>query len=166
MIAFALPALLIWLLVLPSAALGAGELDPSFGGDGKVVTDFGPNDLANDVAIQADGKIVAAGLDNSSTGDGDFALARYNPGGSLDPSFDGDGRVLTDFGGGDRAYGVAIQTDGKIVAAGSGGASRSSPTARSSRRALGIAGAWSITSRSSATTRTGASTPLSDPTAW
>ena len=48
-----------------------------------------------------------------------FALARYNPNGSRDPTFDGDGSVVTNFGGGDFGpFGVAIQTDGKIVAAG------------------------------------------------
>jgi hypothetical protein len=54
-------ALLLGLLVLPSAAFGAGALDPTFDGDGKVVTDLGSFDVANDVAIQADGKILAGG---------------------------------------------------------------------------------------------------------
>ena len=49
------------------------------------------------MALQADGKIVAVG--STSTGsDGDFALARYNPNGSLDTSFSGDGKQTTDFG--------------------------------------------------------------------
>src|SRR6185369_12235464 len=52
-----------------------------------------------------------------------FALARYNANGSLDPSFSGDGRQVTDLGGGnDGATGVALQADGKIVAVGFGGA--------------------------------------------
>ena len=50
----------------------------------------------------------------------DFALARYNPNGSLDTSFSGDGKQTTDFGDGDVANGVAIQGDGKIVAVGRG----------------------------------------------
>ena len=50
--------------------------------------------------------------------DGDFAVARYNPDGTLDTSFAGDGKLTTDFGGYDEANGVAIQADGKIVAAG------------------------------------------------
>jgi uncharacterized delta-60 repeat protein len=111
--------LLLCLLALAPAAHGAGELDPSFSGDGKVVTGFAGNDQAHDIAIQADGKIVAAGW--RRVGDGfafDFALARYNPNGSLDPSFGGDGRVVTDFGGDDRSFAVAIQANGKIVAAG------------------------------------------------
>jgi uncharacterized delta-60 repeat protein len=111
------------------AAAPPGDLDPTFDGDGRVTTDFGaPTDLNEDegraVAIQADGKIVAAGYAITETGlpgaaPYDFALARYNPDGSLDPTFDGDGRVTTDFiGTEDRAFAVAIQADGKIVAAG------------------------------------------------
>jgi uncharacterized delta-60 repeat protein/uncharacterized repeat protein (TIGR01451 family) len=70
------------------------------------------------VAIQGDGKIVAVGRADIS-GAFDFPLARYNADGSLDTTFDGDGKVTTDFAGDiDLAYGVAIQTDGKIVAAG------------------------------------------------
>ena len=63
----------------------------------------------------------------------DFALARYNPNGSLDTSFSGDGKQTTDFGGGDDgATGVALQADGKIVAVGGAGAADSVPaTSRS-----------------------------------
>jgi uncharacterized delta-60 repeat protein len=115
----ALLSLLLALLVFPSAAHGAGELDPTFDGDGRVVTDFGPtDDFVDDVAIQADGKIVVAGGSGAHPAQ-DFALARYNPDGSLDATFDGDGRVLTDFATStDVALGVAIQADGKIVAVG------------------------------------------------
>ena len=85
-------------------------------------TDLGAWDLANSVAVQADGKIVAAG--SAGTGGNppvayDFALARYNRDGSLDSTFDGDGKVLTDFGGFDRAFSIAIQSGARIVAAGS-----------------------------------------------
>jgi uncharacterized delta-60 repeat protein len=96
-----------------------GSLDTSFDGDGKVITDFGGNDAASAIAIQSDGKILAAG--GSSLGNPDFALARYNADGSLDTSFGGDGTVTTDFTGQDvhdLASGVAVQADGKIVAAG------------------------------------------------
>jgi hypothetical protein len=55
-------ALLLCLLALAPAAHAAGELDPSFDGDGKVVTPAGIGGQINDVAIQADGKIVAAGV--------------------------------------------------------------------------------------------------------
>ena len=82
-------------------------------------TDFGADDSAYGVAIQANGKIVAAGVAAAGAKSRDFALARYNPAGSLDPAFDGDGRAVTNFGADDSAVDVAIQADGKIVAAGS-----------------------------------------------
>jgi uncharacterized delta-60 repeat protein len=107
-----------------------GSLDTSFDGDGRVLTDFGgvgdvvsgvANDKADGLAIQSDGKIVAAGVADDGQSHQDFALARYNMDGSLDTGFDGDGRLVTDFGGGDGASaGVAIQADGTIVAAGHG----------------------------------------------
>ena len=114
-----LTVLVSWLALAP-AAQGAGELDTSFDGDGKVLTDFGGPDEGWAVAVQGDGKIVMAGSTTTGTAV-DFALARYNADGSLDTSFDGDGKVVTDFGGGDVAVDVAIQSDGKIVAAGSSG---------------------------------------------
>jgi uncharacterized delta-60 repeat protein len=91
----------------------------TFGTSGKVTTDFGGTiDLATSVVLQADGKIVVAG---STFGGGseDFALARYNADGTLDDGFGTSGKVTTDFGGSDRATSVALQTDGKIVVAGS-----------------------------------------------
>ena len=96
-----------------------GSLDTSFSGDGKQRTDFGGFNAAYGVALQDDGKIIAAG--GVGTTDADFALARYNPNGSLDTSFSGDGKQTTDLGGLNRAYGVALQADGKIVAAGGAG---------------------------------------------
>ncbi|MFF1658467.1 calcium-binding protein [Streptomyces sp. NPDC058255] len=91
-----------------------GSLDSGFGTGGRVVTDFGDYEFVNGVAVQSDGKIVAAG----STG-GDFALARYNANGSLDSGFGTGGRVTTDFGGtNDRANDLALQPDGRIVTAG------------------------------------------------
>ena len=111
--------------LLPAGAEAApGDLDTTFDADGKQTTNFyGRLDKAYAVAVQTDGKIVVAGdLLNTATGAGDFALARYNADGSLDATFGGDGRVSTDFGGGaggdDHAYGVVVQADGKIVAAG------------------------------------------------
>src|SRR5439155_8700557 len=82
-------------------------------------TRIGPgNDSAIDVVIQPDGKLVTAG--NSNNGSNlHFALARYNPNGSLDTSFNGSGKVTTAIGpGDDEAYGLALQLDGKLVAAG------------------------------------------------
>ena len=97
-----------------------GSLDTTFDGDGKLTTDFGTlfGDFANSVAVQTDGKIVVAGI-ASGGGQSDFALARYNSDGSLDTSFDGDGKLTTDFGSSNaRANDVALQEDGKIVVTG------------------------------------------------
>ena len=94
-----------------------GSLDTDFGTGGKVTTDIGSDDdLANSVAIQADGKILAAGY--SYGNNTDFALARYNADGSLDTNFGADGKVTTAIGGTDVGVSVAIQSDGNIVLAG------------------------------------------------
>mgnify|MGYP001132845754 CR=1 FL=1 len=91
-----------------------GSLDPTFSGDGWLLTDFGGGETARAMALQSDGKIIAAG-DMSHNA---FALARYNPDGSLDTAFDGDGKVLTDLAGQDEINAVVVQNDGKIVVAG------------------------------------------------
>ena len=101
-----------------------GSLDSGFGDGGIVLTDLGGSaeDQANAVAIQSDGKIVAAGYGNDF--EGDFALARYNANGTLDPSFGTGGKVTTPVSTNpnpfnmDAAYALVIQPDGKLVAAG------------------------------------------------
>lgn len=98
-----------------------GSLDTSFNTDGKVVTDMGGSwDVANAIVIQSDGKIVVAGEapPPGSVLD-DFGLARYNANGSLDTTFDSDGKVFTEMGSDfDIAYAIALQSDGKMVVAG------------------------------------------------
>ena len=107
-----------------------GRVDPTFGGDGVVTTNFNPYyDLAYAVAIQADGRIVAAGVSSIESrkylDDTKVAVARYNTDGSLDTSFGGDGRVTTNFTGTyDAARAVVIQVDGEIVVAGTAGGYR------------------------------------------
>jgi uncharacterized delta-60 repeat protein len=99
-----------------------GSLDPSFGGgDGKVSIDFTPrDDFAYAVRIQANGKIVLAGAAAYSTPNSRFALARLTSAGSLDPTFGGDGRVMTNLTPSyDWANGMALQPNGKIVLVGS-----------------------------------------------
>jgi len=108
------------IVVLQSLLLAAeGDLDSSFGTNGIVITHADSSwDDALSIAIQSDGKIVAAGY-SSIGGTDDFALARYNTDGTLDSSFGTNGVVVTIVGGSnDRAKSVVIQSDGKIVIAG------------------------------------------------
>lgn len=97
-----------------------GSLDSSFGAGGKVLTTMGGG-IAKTVAVQNDGKIVAAG--SSTTGNkGSFAVARYLSDGSLDASFGSGGKVSTSIGAvSDYAFSLALQSDGKIVVAGRSG---------------------------------------------
>src|SRR5262249_58193375 len=70
------------------------------------------------VVVQAEGKLVAGGAGFSAFLQS-MKLARYNPDGSLDNSFDTDGRVTASIGfSSTAAYGMALQGDGKIVLAG------------------------------------------------
>ena len=92
-------------------------MDPVFGSGGIVLAAVGNFGKINDMALQPDGKIIAAGIANS-TNSRDFGLARFNPNGTLDTSFGVNGTVITDLGGQDVINGVALQNDGKIVAAG------------------------------------------------
>ncbi len=92
-----------------------GDVDPSFGVNGKVFTDVGGYDMAHDVALQSDGKIVVAGSNGS-----EFVVVRFNSDGSLDTSFGSSGKVVTSFNSDDEAHGVAVQQDGKIVVVGRG----------------------------------------------
>ena len=96
-----------------------GSLDTTFSGDGRLITNFGGVDQAADLAVQSNGKIVVAGR-TCAGASCNLALARYNPGGALDTTFSGDGKLTTDFGGGDNGSfgGLAIQSNGKIVVAG------------------------------------------------
>ena len=96
------------------------DLDADFGIGGKVTTPF--NTKRSEiyaVAEQDDHKIVAVGWVQTAADNKDFALARYNPDGSLDTAFGTGGRVTTAIRtGDDEARAVAIQSDGKIVVVG------------------------------------------------
>ena len=98
-----------------------GALDTSFGGgSGYVSTDLaGGNDRADSLTIQSDGKVLLSGFGFNGISF-DFAVVRYNTNGSLDTSFNGTGKVLTDFGANSSDTGneVRMQADGKIVVAG------------------------------------------------
>lgn len=91
-----------------------GSLDPSFGTNGRVTTDFPDGSKAYAMAIQPNGKIILTG----GAGAGDFALARYNADGSPDTSFGIDGMVTTDILGEDVAYAMALMPDGRILTGG------------------------------------------------
>ena len=96
-----------------------GGLDQTFSSDGRQKTDFaGAFDAAASVALQPDGRMVVAGRAATAGGNDNFALARYNTNGGIDETLSGDGKQTTDFIGGDSAHGVALQADGRIIAAG------------------------------------------------
>jgi uncharacterized delta-60 repeat protein len=106
-----------------------GSLDQTFGSGGIVTTALSGPAQANAVALQGDGKIVLAGyVQTDPVGPGyEFALARYDADGSLDPTFGSGGVVTTSIGNileadlpyGGIAYAVAIQPDGKVDVGGS-----------------------------------------------
>jgi len=102
--------------------LSNGSLDTTFSGDGMAKFGFGSGrqDFARDLIIQSDGKILVVGYTGDANEDNNnFAVARLNGDGSLDSTFSGDGRQTTSFGAEDFASSVALQTDGKIIVAGS-----------------------------------------------
>ena len=108
--------------------LADGKLDSSFGTGGTVKFGFtaagGAIYGARGVVLLADGKIVLAGTaELGGTNTGDFGLARLHPDGTLDTTFGTGGIVITPFPGNgvDDAYDVALQSDGKIVVAGTTG---------------------------------------------
>lgn len=99
----------------------SGALDPTFDGDGIATTSFGAgSDQGRALAIQADGKIVVAGYSNIGGSDNDFAVARYNADGSLDTTFDTDGRVTVGFTAGqaDQVRDVDVDASGRIIVSG------------------------------------------------
>jgi uncharacterized delta-60 repeat protein len=110
--------------VVATALAVAGDLDQSFSNDGVRVFGFhngSADDGAAGVAIERDGRIVLAGGSDQSQSGADFAIAMLRSGGGFASGFSGDGRRVIGFGNGsgaDGAAGVAIQGDGKIVAAG------------------------------------------------
>jgi len=103
------------LALLTSVAMAApGDLDTTFGSGGKVLTSISGTDRAYCVAVQSDGKIVIAGYAGS-----DIAVVRYTSTGALDPTFGSGGIVTTSLtGGNDYAFGITLQSDGKIVVTG------------------------------------------------
>jgi uncharacterized delta-60 repeat protein len=99
-----------------------GTLDTTFSGDGKAYVNFtGVMDYVDEIALNDDGTILAAGIATGGNG-GRFALARFEADGDLDTTFSGDGKLTTDFTPNfDGAFGVVLQGDDKIVAVGAAG---------------------------------------------
>ncbi|WP_155981353.1 hypothetical protein [Nocardia sp. BMG111209] len=103
----------------PAHAATAGTLDIGFGAHGKVWSTVGPESRARAVAVQPDGRIVAAGTTHDAVRGDNFAVVRYLPDGTEDPGFGDKGIVSADFDGGDDvAAAVLVQPDGRIVAVG------------------------------------------------
>ncbi len=100
--------------------LSDGRLDADFGTDGIVLTPIGVSfDEATGIAMQSDGKIIVCGFAYNGSND-DFVVVRYLTNGAQDSSFGRDGVVTTQIGGSDdRAYGLAVQSNGRIVVVGS-----------------------------------------------
>ncbi len=107
------------LIIVPFVTIKAqtpGTLDMSFGNSGKAIIDvLGYDNLGNAIALQPNGRIVVAGIHNN-----DFGIYQLKIDGTLDKTFNNTGIVSFDFGGTiDDGSAVGIQTDGKIVMAGS-----------------------------------------------
>lgn len=103
----------------------AGGFDPTFGNGGSTRTDFsGRVDFAEEVVQQPNGAIVVAGWTGAAPGQGDgindFAVARYGASGQPDKGFGTGGKMTTNFGGADQAFGLALQSDGALLVAGTG----------------------------------------------
>lgn len=94
----------------------SGELDLSFGIEGKTITDFNnSSDHAYSISIDSNNNIVVVGASAN-----DFALAKYNSDGIIDPNFGSGGKVTTDFNSesSDLAYSGLIDLNGRILATG------------------------------------------------
>lgn len=103
----------------PAPALAfPSDPDTSFGTGGSVVTDFGSPDYeaAGDHVVQPDGKIVVVGHTSSPEVESALAVARYNPDGSLDQGFSGDGKAIIEEA--PRGEGVTLQADGRTIVCG------------------------------------------------
>lgn len=116
--------LLLAFLIFPFAVnlfAQSGVIDNSFGNGGIVTTAMGNgNGQGWSMAVQDDWSIVVGGFQTNGNGtDSDFAIIRYLPNGAIDNSFGINGKVITPMGPGDDViYSIALQPDGKIVAAG------------------------------------------------
>ncbi len=121
-------AAVLTLLASGAALAEPADLDPTFSGDGKVLTPYEPDPASpSALVVQPDGKIVVVGGVGNTSGRSarttaeliDFLFTRYLPNGKLDRTFGGDGSVRIHVGSGDNeGSAIALQPDGRIVAAG------------------------------------------------
>lgn len=124
-VASALALLCLAVFAAIANALEDGDLDTTFASDGTFNEPLGegsrPGGTFRAVALQPDGKILGVGLASNSVS----VVARLNTDGTLDPTFDSDGKLLHPFGrGSNEAFfpsAIAVQADGKIVIAGTMG---------------------------------------------
>ena len=94
--------------------------DPTFGTGGQSIISWGANGgRAVAVLVQPDGRIVVIGSTSSALTQSDFTAVRLTSAGTLDTSFGTGGHATVDFGGDDRVEAAALQSDGRIVLAGS-----------------------------------------------
>jgi uncharacterized delta-60 repeat protein len=114
-----LSAALLGVLSLPAAAAPA-DLDTTFSSDGWALADiFGSSDVAGEVALMSDGRIVAAGTVFPETHAGPlFGIVRFLASGALDTSYAGDGKGAVDLDYNDEVGGLAVQSDGKVIVVG------------------------------------------------
>ncbi len=115
--------LLVILLVSVRGFALPGDLDTTFNGTGKRIVSFAPDsDWIEDLEVQPDGKIVAAGR-GFFPGNmfSSAVIARFNSDGSTDMSFGTSGVVITNFGfAGAMITSLVLQPDGKIVVSATG----------------------------------------------
>ncbi len=103
--------------ILTRLTANGGLGDRTLNGKNTVDVDFGGNDAAEAIALQSSGKILLAG-----SADAGLAIARLQPGGTPDAAFGPGGKRTVSFPAGDAvAYGMALQSDGRIVLAGTAG---------------------------------------------
>ncbi|MEP0548529.1 MAG: T9SS type A sorting domain-containing protein [Rhodothermales bacterium] len=94
-----------------------GALDPSFGEDGVVVTEFGEDACVYDLALQPDGRLLALGTSSGLVATSSrLAAARYLPNGTLDSTFGEEGRVMLFPAFAARTF--QLLPEGQIVAGG------------------------------------------------
>jgi uncharacterized delta-60 repeat protein len=99
-----------------------GRLDPTFGDSGIVLTDLGGTDHAESLVLRRNGTVTVGGSSCAAAEACDMAIARYGSDGTLDPSFNSDGIVVSDVdheGLNDRARDLDLDSEGRVLVGGS-----------------------------------------------